>query len=58
MRKLLLAVVAAVFTTVSAQPAAALKLVVISIDQFSANLWDEYRPNSPGLARLAEERFS
>src|SRR5690348_3282142 len=28
-------------------------LVVISVDQFSANLWDEYRPHfTAGLARL------
>jgi predicted AlkP superfamily pyrophosphatase or phosphodiesterase len=30
-------------------------LVVISVDQFSADLWDEYRPQfSGGLARLAQ----
>jgi predicted AlkP superfamily pyrophosphatase or phosphodiesterase len=30
-------------------------LVVISVDQFSANLWDEYRPHfTQGLARLAQ----
>jgi predicted AlkP superfamily pyrophosphatase or phosphodiesterase len=30
-------------------------LVVISVDQFSANLWDEYRPHfTEGLARLAQ----
>jgi predicted AlkP superfamily pyrophosphatase or phosphodiesterase len=36
-------------------PAGAPKLlVVISVDQFSADLWDEYRPHfTGGLARLA-----
>src|SRR6476661_10911383 len=30
-------------------------LVVISVDQFSANLWDEYRPHfTQGFARLAQ----
>jgi hypothetical protein len=32
-------------------------LVVFSIDQFSANLWDEYRPHfTAGLARLGQGR--
>jgi len=30
-------------------------LVIISIDQFSANLWDEYRPQfTAGLARIGQ----
>jgi predicted AlkP superfamily pyrophosphatase or phosphodiesterase len=57
MRKSLLAVAAALFATQSAgqAPAAPPKLlVVISIDQFSADLWDEYRPQfTGGFARLA-----
>jgi hypothetical protein len=43
-------------STAAAQPAAPSPklLVVISVDQFSANLWDEYRPQfTGGLARLA-----
>ena len=37
-----------------AAPGAPKLLVVISVDQFSANLWDEYRPHfTGGLARLA-----
>ena len=56
MRKLIAAAVAAVFATQS--PAQVPKppklLVVISIDQFSADLFDEYRPQfTGGLARLA-----
>src|SRR5499427_3497325 len=37
-------------------PSGAPKLVVvISVDQFSANLWDEYRPQfTGGFARLAQ----
>src|SRR6185369_16142859 len=36
-------------------PGAPKLLVVISVDQFSANLWDEYRPNfTQGFARLAQ----
>lgn len=51
-----MAAAAALFATQSAaQPPAAPKLlVVISIDQFSADLWDEYRPQfTGGFARLA-----
>src|SRR4051794_40077056 len=56
MRKFVLAAAAALFATQSAaQPAAPPKLlVVISIDQFSADLWDEYRPQfTGGFARFA-----
>jgi predicted AlkP superfamily pyrophosphatase or phosphodiesterase len=56
MRKLILAAAAALFATQSAaQPARPPRLlVVISIDQFSANLFDEYRPVfTGGLARIA-----
>src|SRR3954447_9713902 len=56
MRKFILAAAAALFASASpAQPADAPKLiVVISVDQFSADLWDEYRPHfTGGLARLA-----
>src|SRR5947209_18918623 len=56
MRKFILAVAAAfVASSVAAQaPAPPKLLVVISVDQFSANLFDEYRPQfSAGLARLA-----
>lgn len=36
-------------------PGAPKLLVVISVDQFSANLWDEYRPHfTQGFARLAQ----
>jgi predicted AlkP superfamily pyrophosphatase or phosphodiesterase len=36
-------------------PGAPKLLVVISVDQFSANLWDEYRPQfTGGFARLAQ----
>ena len=53
LRKIILAAAAALFAT--AAPAAPPKLlVVISVDQFSANLFDEYRPQfTGGLARLA-----
>src|SRR5256885_3655037 len=35
-------------------PGAPKLLIVISVDQFSADLWDEYRPQfSGGFARLA-----
>ena len=55
MRKFIFAAAALFATQSSAQPAAPPKLlVVISVDQFSANLFDEYRPQfSGGLARLA-----
>ena len=56
MRKFILAASAALFATQSAaQPPPPPKLlVVISVDQFSANLFDEYRPQwTGGLARLA-----
>jgi predicted AlkP superfamily pyrophosphatase or phosphodiesterase len=56
MRLKLLAAVAALFaTTAAAQPTSAPKLlVVISVDQFSANLFDEFRPQfTQGLARLS-----
>src|SRR5258705_1916775 len=63
--KLLVAVAAlAASAAACAQPAAAPQslatgapklLVVISVDQFSADLWDEYRPHfTGGLARLAQ----
>jgi predicted AlkP superfamily pyrophosphatase or phosphodiesterase len=56
MRKFILAATAALFASqVSAQaPAPPKLLVVISVDQFSADLFDEYRPQwSGGFARLA-----
>src|SRR5690242_6529304 len=56
MRKLLMAAAAALFATQSAAqtPARPKLLVVISVDQFSANLWDEYRPHfTGGFARIA-----
>ena len=60
MRRFLLAAAAALLATqsfaeASAQaPAPPKLLVVISIDQFSANLFDEYRPQfTDGMARLA-----
>src|ERR1700755_1341692 len=56
MRKFLLAAAAALFATQSAAqtPAPPKLLVVISIDQFSADLWDEERPQfTGGVARLA-----
>jgi len=56
MRNSILAAMAALVATPStAQPAPPPKLlVVISVDQFSANLFDEYRPQFvSGLARLA-----
>jgi predicted AlkP superfamily pyrophosphatase or phosphodiesterase len=59
MRKFILAAVSALFATGSLaqpQPAPPPKLlVVIAIDQFSANLFDEYRPQfTAGFARLAQ----
>ena len=56
MRLKLLAAAAALFATQSAAqaPTAPKLLVVISVDQFSANLFDEYRPHfTDGMARLA-----
>src|SRR5215216_3761254 len=56
MRKLLLAAAAALLASQSAAqaPPPPKLLVVISVDQFSANLFDEYRPQfTGGLARLA-----
>src|SRR5881227_1137516 len=56
MRKFMLAALAAVSATIApAQtPASPKLLVVISVDQFSANLFDEYRPQfTGGFARLA-----
>ena len=62
MRKIMLAAAAAFSATgacaqPTAQPLAATGpklLIVISVDQFSADLWDEYRPQfSGGFARLA-----
>jgi len=65
MRKVILAAAAALFASPAAlaipplppplPPAAPPKLmIVISVDQFSADLWDEYRPQfTGGFARLA-----
>jgi predicted AlkP superfamily pyrophosphatase or phosphodiesterase len=56
MREFLLAAAAALFATQSAaQTRTPPKLlVVISVDQFSADLWDEYRPQfTGGFARVA-----
>jgi predicted AlkP superfamily pyrophosphatase or phosphodiesterase len=56
MRKLILAAAAAFLAVPAAaqQPPPPRLLVVISVDQFSANLFDEYRPQfTAGLARLA-----
>ena len=57
MRKFILAAAAAALLSVPAaaqQPPPPKLLVVFSIDQFSANLFDEYRPHfTAGLARLA-----
>jgi predicted AlkP superfamily pyrophosphatase or phosphodiesterase len=56
MRKFILAAAAALLATQSAAqvPAPPKLLVVISVDQFSANLFDEYKPQwTMGLARLA-----
>jgi predicted AlkP superfamily pyrophosphatase or phosphodiesterase len=56
MRKFILAAAAALFATpVPAQPSTPPKLlVVISVDQFSADLWDTYGPQfTGGLARFA-----
>src|SRR3954465_5966565 len=57
MRKFTLAAAAAALfasPALSQAPAPPKLLVVISVDQFSANLFDEYRPQfTAGLARLA-----
>jgi predicted AlkP superfamily pyrophosphatase or phosphodiesterase len=56
LRKFILAAAAAVLASQSAAqtPTPPKLLVVISVDQFSANLFDEYRPQfTGGLARLA-----
>src|SRR6185369_3450582 len=56
MRKFIFAAAAALFASPSAAqtPAPPKLLVVISVDQFSANLFDEYRPRwTAGFARLA-----
>ncbi|MFL6728128.1 MAG: alkaline phosphatase family protein [Sphingomicrobium sp.] len=56
MRKFVLATAAALFASQSAAqaPTPPKLLVVIAVDQFSANLFDEYRPQfTGGLARLA-----
>ena len=56
MRKFVLAAAAAMFASQSAaqSPAPPKLVVVISVDQFSANLFDEYRPQwTAGFARLA-----
>jgi predicted AlkP superfamily pyrophosphatase or phosphodiesterase len=56
LRKFLLTAAATLLATQSAaQPAPPPRLVVvISVDQFSADLWDEYRPQwTGGFARLA-----
>src|SRR5437764_6058825 len=56
MRKFMLAAAAALTATVAPaqSPAPPKLLVVISVDQFSANLFDQYRPQfTGGLARLA-----
>lgn len=56
MRKFLLAAAAALLASQSAAqaPAPPKLVVVISVDQFSADLWDEYRPQfTGGFARFA-----
>src|SRR3954464_3933743 len=55
MRKFILAAGALFATQSAAQaPTPPKLLVVVSVDQFSANLFDEYRPQfTGGLARLA-----
>ena len=55
MRKLALLLAASLPAAAAAQPARPPKLIIaISVDQFSADLFDEYRPRlSAGLARLA-----
>jgi predicted AlkP superfamily pyrophosphatase or phosphodiesterase len=57
MRKFMLAAAAALFGSQSAAqaPNPPKLLVVVSVDQFSANLWDEYRPQfTHGFARLGQ----
>src|SRR5438045_8669843 len=55
MRKVILAAAALFSSSVAAQAPVPPKLIVaISVDQFSANLFDEYRPQfTAGLARIA-----
>ena len=54
--KRLVALLAAALATTPAVAAPPKLLVVISVDQFSADLYDEYRPSfRGGLARLAGE---
>ena len=56
MRRFFLAAAAALFASASTAqaPSPPRLLVVISVDQFSADLWDEYRPQfTGGFARLA-----
>ena len=57
MRKFILAAATALFATSAAAQAPVLPpklMIVISVDQFSADLWDEYRPQfTGGFARLA-----
>ena len=56
MRKFIVAAAAALFASpaVAQTPAPPKLLVVISVDQFSADLFDEYRPQfTAGLSRLA-----
>jgi predicted AlkP superfamily pyrophosphatase or phosphodiesterase len=56
MSRLLLAAAAALFAsqTAAQTPTAPKLMIVISVDQFSADLWDEYRPQfTQGFARLA-----
>ena len=56
MRKIMFAALAALLTApaTAQQPPAPKLLVVISVDQFSADLFDEYRPQfTGGFARLA-----
>src|SRR3954462_12009641 len=56
MRKLILAAAAAFLAVPAAaqQPTSPKLIVAIAIDQFSANLWNEYRPQfTGGFARLA-----
>ena len=57
MRKIIVAAAAVQFASqsVAQAPAQPKLLVVIAVDQFSADLWDEYRPQfTAGFARLAQ----
>ena len=56
MRKFILAAATALFATSAAAqaPVPPRLMIVISVDQFSADLWDEFRPQfTGGFARLA-----